>query len=154
MKKDATSKQRVVVWIRAWTSGFYNLVSKTCNNYSDHLVPQSDDSRWFVITMLLSKNIYRSPKCFFLIIGLRLALFNLYLQVSPAELEAVILLHPSVKDVGVIGTPDPMAGELPTAFVVKKPGANISEDELKEFVAAKVIFDFARRLKRVLVLTS
>lgn len=57
---------------------------------------------------------------------------------SPAELEAVILLHPAVKDTGVVGMPDPSAGELPTAFVVKKPSSNISDKELMEFVATKV----------------
>ncbi|XP_063821991.1 uncharacterized protein LOC135071999 [Ostrinia nubilalis] len=59
-------------------------------------------------------------------------------QVSPAELEAVVLLHEAVKDVGVIGTPDPTAGELPTAFVVKKPGSNVSEKDIIEFVNTKV----------------
>ncbi|KAH9637680.1 hypothetical protein HF086_009348 [Spodoptera exigua] len=38
-------------------------------------------------------------------------------QVAPSELEAILLQHPGVKDVGVVGKPDPMVGELPTAFV-------------------------------------
>ncbi|CAH0592509.1 unnamed protein product [Chrysodeixis includens] len=59
-------------------------------------------------------------------------------QVAPSELEAILLRHPSVKDVGVVGKPDSLVGELPTAFVVKKPGANVSEKELVDFVADKV----------------
>ncbi|CAH2989330.1 unnamed protein product [Chilo suppressalis] len=59
-------------------------------------------------------------------------------QVSPSELEAVLLLHPSVKDVGVTGIPDPTAGELPVAFIVKKPGAFVTEKEIFDFVATKV----------------
>ncbi|KAL0851120.1 hypothetical protein ABMA28_006987 [Loxostege sticticalis] len=59
-------------------------------------------------------------------------------QVSPAELEAVVLLHDAVKDVGVIGTPDSEAGELPTAFVVKKPGSNVTEKDILDFVGTKV----------------
>ena len=34
-------------------------------------------------------------------------------QVSPAELEALIISHPAVADVAVIGIPDDEAGELP-----------------------------------------
>lgn len=56
-------------------------------------------------------------------------------QVPPAELEALILSHPSVKDVGVIGVPDDFAGELPMAFVVKH--GHVSEKEIIDFVATK-----------------
>lgn len=59
-------------------------------------------------------------------------------QVAPSELEAILLRHPQVKDVGVVGKPDALVGELPTAFVVKKPGSNVSEKELVDFVADKV----------------
>ena len=43
-------------------------------------------------------------------------------QVAPAELEALLLSHPSVADAAVIGVPDEAAGELPRAYVVLKPG--------------------------------
>jgi 4-coumarate--CoA ligase len=43
-------------------------------------------------------------------------------QVAPAELEAALITHPKVADIGVIGKPDPEAGELPLAFVVPAPG--------------------------------
>ncbi|EFA06718.2 Luciferin 4-monooxygenase-like Protein [Tribolium castaneum] len=59
-------------------------------------------------------------------------------QVAPAELEAVILSHPKVQDVGVVGLPDESSGELPVAFVVKKPGAKLTEQEIINFVAGKV----------------
>ena len=39
-------------------------------------------------------------------------------QVAPAELEAHLLLHPSVSDACVVGLPDEYSGELPLAFVV------------------------------------
>jgi len=42
------------------------------------------------------------------------------LQVAPAELEAVLLSHPSVADAAVVGLPDLEAGEIPKAFVVLK----------------------------------
>jgi acyl-CoA synthetase (AMP-forming)/AMP-acid ligase II len=55
-------------------------------------------------------------------------------QVPPAELEALLITHPKVKDCGVIGISDEAAGELPFAFVVKQPYVELSEDEIKNFV--------------------
>lgn len=54
-------------------------------------------------------------------------------QVAPAELEALLLRHPLVDDVAVIGVPDMEAGELPKAFVVRKT-PNLTEDEVHRFV--------------------
>lgn len=59
-------------------------------------------------------------------------------QVAPSELEAILLQHDAVQDVGVAGAPDPLVGELPTAFVVKKPNSKVTEKELIDFVAARV----------------
>ena len=59
-------------------------------------------------------------------------------QVSPTELEDLILRHPAVADVAVIGVPDDYAGELPRAYVVKKPGTSMNEEELKSFLHSKV----------------
>lgn len=57
---------------------------------------------------------------------------------APAELEAVLLSHPEVIDSGVVGVPNDEAGELPLAFVVKKPGARVTEKDVSDFVAGKV----------------
>ena len=59
------------------------------------------------------------------------------LQVAPAELEALLLTHPKIADVGVVGVPDYSAGELPRAFVVLKENVSCSEEEIKHFVAGK-----------------
>ncbi len=59
-------------------------------------------------------------------------------QVPPAELEALIITHPAVADVAVIGIPEVEAGELPKAFVTLKPGAEATEDDIKEFVKEQV----------------
>ena len=58
-------------------------------------------------------------------------------QVAPAELEALLLTHPDVSDVGVVGQ-DRDGLEIPRAFVVKQQGADINEQELMEWVAQRV----------------
>lgn len=57
-------------------------------------------------------------------------------------METVILSHSGVAECGVVGTPDELAGELPTAFVVRKPGSALTENELLHFTDAKVIIVF------------
>ncbi len=42
--------------------------------------------------------------------------------VAPAEIEALLLEHPAIKDCGVVGRPDKIAGEVPCAFVVLRDG--------------------------------
>ncbi|HYH83867.1 MAG TPA: 4-coumarate--CoA ligase family protein [Pyrinomonadaceae bacterium] len=59
-------------------------------------------------------------------------------QVAPAELEALLLTHPSVADAAVVPVPDDEAGEIPKAFVVLKNGNDLKADELMSFVAAHV----------------
>jgi 4-coumarate--CoA ligase len=59
-------------------------------------------------------------------------------QVPPAELEALIIAHPKVADVAVIGVPDVEAGELPKAFVVVAPGAELSAEDVQDYVAEHV----------------
>ncbi|GAB0092995.1 4-coumarate--CoA ligase [Sergentomyia squamirostris] len=59
-------------------------------------------------------------------------------QVPPAELEELLRDHPKVADAAVIGTPHPINGEVPRAFIVAKPGIAVTEKELQEYVAGKV----------------
>jgi acyl-CoA synthetase (AMP-forming)/AMP-acid ligase II len=57
-------------------------------------------------------------------------------QVSPVELEAVLMSHPKVADAAVIGVPDEDATELPKGFVVAKEPA--TPEEIMAFVAERV----------------
>jgi long-chain acyl-CoA synthetase len=54
-------------------------------------------------------------------------------QVWPREVEEVIASNPFVLDVGVAGIPDPYRGETVKAWVVVKPGENLSEQEVKDW---------------------
>ncbi|HZT59892.1 MAG TPA: 4-coumarate--CoA ligase family protein [Pyrinomonadaceae bacterium] len=59
-------------------------------------------------------------------------------QVPPAELEALLLTHPSVEDVAVVPSPDEEAGEVPKAFVVLKDNRTMTTEEVICFVAERV----------------
>ena len=52
--------------------------------------------------------------------------FNVY----PRELEEVMLTHPAISLCAVVGVPDERLGEEVKAFVVKKPGVEVTEDDL------------------------
>lgn len=59
-------------------------------------------------------------------------------QVPPAELEALLQGNLAVADAAVIPAPDPVAGEIPKAFVVRAPGSQITEGELMTWVSERV----------------
>jgi fatty-acyl-CoA synthase len=52
------------------------------------------------------------------------------INISPAEVEDVLMRHDTVALAGVVGVPDAAQGELLAAFVVAKPGATLRPDEL------------------------
>ena len=54
-------------------------------------------------------------------------------QVWPREIEEVISAHPAVMEVGVAGIPDSVKGEVTKAWVVLKPGATATEDEVRAY---------------------
>jgi len=54
-------------------------------------------------------------------------------QVWPREIEEVISALPSVLEVGVAGVPDPVKGEVAKAWVVLKPGATATADEVRAY---------------------
>ncbi|HEY0404891.1 MAG TPA: AMP-binding protein, partial [Pyrinomonadaceae bacterium] len=71
-------------------------------------------------------------------------------QVAPAELEAILLSHPSIADAAVIPVADEEAGEIPKAFIVLKSAATADDEEIKKFVAERVApYKKIRRLERI-----
>ncbi len=60
-------------------------------------------------------------------------------SVAPAQIEALLLEHPAVADVAVIGKTDEEAGEVPKAFVVLRTGYEHQQtDELIDWVNGKL----------------
>ena len=55
------------------------------------------------------------------------------INIYPREIENVLVEHPSLVEVAIIGIPDPKWGERLKAYVVTLPGVHISVEELKTF---------------------
>jgi acyl-CoA synthetase (AMP-forming)/AMP-acid ligase II len=59
-------------------------------------------------------------------------------QVPPAELEALLLTHDRIADAAVIGVVDAEGEEVPKAYVVRQPGADLTEDDVTTWVAQRI----------------
>ena len=64
------------------------------------------------------------------------------MNIAPAELEGLIVDHPAVVDVAVIGDPDELLGERVAAVVSLAPGESLTLDQLVEFLRQKQIASF------------
>ena len=80
--------------------------------------------------------------------------YNIY----PREVEEVLYEHEGIQECVVIGVPDPYRGETVKAFIVKKEGAEVSDDELnrycrKNLASYKVprIYEFREELPKTAV---
>jgi len=54
-------------------------------------------------------------------------------NISSVEVEGVLLRHPAVQEVAIVGLPHEKWGEAPHAFVVLRAGATTTEAELRQF---------------------
>lgn len=65
-------------------------------------------------------------------------------QIAPTELEAVLLSHPLIVDAAVIGVPasSKLDGEMPRAYVVRRPGSEealrLTDKEVIEYVGSRL----------------
>jgi fatty-acyl-CoA synthase len=59
-------------------------------------------------------------------------------NISSVEVEGVLFRHEAVEEVAVVGLPDEKWGEAPHAFVVLRPGASATQEELREFARARL----------------
>jgi long-chain acyl-CoA synthetase len=68
-------------------------------------------------------------------------------SVFPAEVEAVVLTHPTVAEAAAVGVPDPTLGEEIVAFVTLRPGADTDADELIAWCRARLAaYKYPRRV--------
>ncbi|WP_328656153.1 class I adenylate-forming enzyme family protein [Streptomyces sp. NBC_00334] len=61
-------------------------------------------------------------------------------NIYPAEIETVLVEHPDVSECLVIGTPHPDLGQEVAAVVVLRPGAEVTEEALREYAARELAY--------------
>ena len=59
-------------------------------------------------------------------------------NISSVEVEATLMRHPAVQEVGVAGVPDPHKGEVAKAWVVLRQGRSATEDEIRSYCRDKL----------------
>jgi fatty-acyl-CoA synthase len=71
-------------------------------------------------------------------------------MVAPGEIESFLLGHPDVAQAFVVGVPDRASNEAPVAYVIRKPGARVAENELRAWCHGKIAsFKIPRGVKFV-----
>ncbi|CAN8274529.1 unnamed protein product [Cochlearia groenlandica] len=73
-------------------------------------------------------------------------------QIAPADLEAVLVSHPSIIDAAVTAAPSEECGEIPVAFVVRRQDTTLSEQDVISYVAAQVAP--YRKVRKVVMVSS
>ena len=69
-------------------------------------------------------------------------------NISSVEVEGVLLRHPAVQEVAIVGMPDEQWGEAPHAFVVLEAGATATETELRNYAREHLAhFKAPRRIR-------
>ena len=72
-------------------------------------------------------------------------------NVYPAEIEEVLRAHPGVAEVAAAAVPDTVMGELPMAFVAKRPDCSLSDDELRAALDELAAANLARYKRPVAI---
>lgn len=101
--------------------GYWNMPEETANTLRDgwlHTgdIARMDEDGYFYIVDRKKDMIIASG-------------YNIY----PREIEEVLYQHPDVAEVIVIGVPDDYRGETVKAFITKRPGASVTENELFQY---------------------
>ncbi|HLJ03170.1 MAG TPA: long-chain fatty acid--CoA ligase [Solirubrobacteraceae bacterium] len=94
-----------------------------------------DEAGWFYSGDLARVD---SDGCFYIVDRKKELIIRGGYNVYPREIEEVLYEHPSVREAAVIGIADQDLGEEVGACVALKPGAELTESELREFVKANV----------------
>ncbi len=59
-------------------------------------------------------------------------------NISPTELEQVLVSHPAIAEAAVVAAPDPVFGEKPVAYLVCRPGTMATAEEVMAHAAARL----------------
>ncbi len=59
-------------------------------------------------------------------------------KVFPSEVEDMMLAHPKIKDLVIVGIPDEIKGEAPKAFIQLKEGESVTAEEIRNFCRARM----------------
>jgi acyl-CoA synthetase (AMP-forming)/AMP-acid ligase II len=71
-------------------------------------------------------------------------------KVYPRDVEEIAVRHPDVSEVAVFGIPDEKWGETPMAAVIVRPGATVTEEELRRWINERVSARY-QRVSRVAI---
>ena len=69
-------------------------------------------------------------------------------NIYPAQIEAILNKHPDVEESRVLGLPDAVRGNVITAFVKKRSGASLTEDDLKRYALSETMLSAYKRPRR------
>ncbi len=68
-------------------------------------------------------------------------------NIYPAELENALAAHPAIMEAAIVGAPDEKWGEVTRAFIVRRPGKDLTAEEVIEFLRPKIAsFKLPRRV--------
>ncbi|WP_407691406.1 o-succinylbenzoate--CoA ligase [Robertmurraya mangrovi] len=59
-------------------------------------------------------------------------------NIYPAEIEGILLSHPNIIDVGVIGKEDEKWGQVPVAFIVTSTGTDLDDNQIMQYCSEKL----------------
>jgi len=115
------------IWARnSWLAQYYNKPEATAKSMRDGFFSVGDIA-------------YRDPEGYYYICDRKIdMIISGGVNIYPAEIEAVLIAHPAVSDVAVIGVPDPHWGESVKAVVELRPGTSASAEELIAFCAERL----------------
>lgn len=109
-------------WV-GMTNGFWNDNERYENTYWNRFVDTWVHGDWVI----------KDTDGFWTITGRSDDILNVAgKRLGPAEMESVLIQHPSILEAATIGVPDEIKGETSICFVVLSPGAKFSEDIKKE----------------------
>nr|XP_049699331.1 luciferin 4-monooxygenase [Helicoverpa armigera] len=115
-----------------WTKGprfteYYNNPEETAEVFTE--------DGWFKTGDIMRRD---ENGYFFFVERLKMLIKYKAYHIIPPEIEAVIREHPAVYEVSVTSVPHEEDGEHAVACVMRKPGCNVTADEIKDLVASKL----------------